>query len=423
MSDRYGLSQQDVDILRRLAEQVVEIAHSPVNLERKALWYQHDAGTGGRPMVLAEEFGIQDEVSPLPASAIKCESPSAQGVERRLRTEIYRFNILKDDHVVEPYFNTNWRVQVSDYGVQPVEHAANNFAGMGSKKWDPPIRDLDKDLDKLSPRTYSVDREATLARKERLEKIFGDILPVRIRGPFWWSMGMTEPVMKLHGLDNLMVDTLENPEGLHRLMTFLTHDYLAFAEWLEEEGLLSLNNENDYLGSGSMGYTHDLPQSDAKPEEAVRMMDQWVLLESQETVGVGPKQFGEIFFPYQLGIAQRFGKCYYGCCEPVNKRWHLLKQIPNLARVSVSPWADEEVMAQELGRDIVYSRKSHPALISTRHFDEDAIRADICKTLTIARGCRIEIIMKDVHTLNNEPWRLPRWVEIARQEIDRVAGG
>lgn len=153
------------------------------------------------------------------------------------------------------------------------------------------------------------------------------------------------------------------------------------------------------------------------------MMDQWVLLESQETVGVGPKQFGEIFFPYQLSIAQRFGKCYYGCCEPVNKRWHVLKQIPNLARVSVSPWADEEVMAQELGSTCVYSRKPSPTLISTEHFDEDAIRADICKTLTIARGCRIEIIMKDVHTLNNEPWRLPRWVEIARQEIDRVAGG
>jgi len=418
LADRYALPEDDIDILRRLAERQVEIADTPVNLERKELWYRHDSGTTGRPMILAEVFGVRDEVSPLPS--LDCESPWAQVIEGRLRFEIYQFEVLKDDHVVEPYFNINWRVEVSDYGVQPVEHTGDNLGRMASKRWDPPIPDLDNDFDKLHPRTYSVDREATLARKERLEKVFGDILPVRIRGTFWWTMGMTEPAMKLHGLENLMVDTLDNPEGLHRLMAFLRDDHLAFAEWLEKEGLLTLNNENDYLGSGSMGYTHDLPESGARDTDPVRMKDQWVLLESQETVGVGPKQFEEIFLPYQLSIAEKFGKCYYGCCEPVNTRWHLLKRIPRLARVSVSPWADEEVMAQELGSDYVYCRKPKPTLISTERFDEEAIRADLRHTLTVAKGCRLEIVMKDVHTLNNQPWRLPRWVEIAREVIDEM---
>jgi len=110
-----------------------------------------------------------------------------------------------------------------------------------------------------------------------------------------------------------------------------------------------------------------------------------------------------------------------GCCEPVDKRWHIIKRIPNLARVSVSPWADEEFMAQELGSDYVYCRKPNPTLISTEHFDEDAIRADLRHTLTVARNCRVELVMKDVHTLNNQPWRLPRWVEIARQVADEIA--
>lgn len=419
MADRYALPEDDIDILRRLAERQVEIADTPVNLERKELWYRHDSGTTGRPMILAEVFGVRDEVSPLPS--LECESPWAQVIEGRLRFEIYQFEVLKDDYVVEPYFNINWRVEVSDYGVQPVEHTGDNLGRMASKRWDPPIPDLDNDFDKLHPRTYSVDREATLARKERLEKVFGDILPVRIRGPFWWTMGMTEPAMKLHGLENLMVDTFDNPEGLHRLMAFLRDDHLAFAEWLEKEGLLTLNNENDYLGSGSMGYTHDLPKSGARDTDPVGMKDQWVLLESQETVGVGPRQFEEIFFPYQLSIAEKFGKCYYGCCEPVNTRWHLLKRIPRLARVSVSPWADEEFMAQELGSDYVYCRKPKPTLISTERFDEEAIRADLRHTLTVAKGCRLEIVMKDVHTLNNQPWRLPRWVEIAREVVDETA--
>ena len=100
---------------------------------------------------------------------------------------------------------------------------------------------------------------------------------------------------------------------------------------------------------------------------------------------------------------------------------HVLKRLPDLARVSVSPWADEAFMARELGRDIVYSRKPKPTLISTEKFDEDAIRADLRHTLAVAQDCRVEIIMKDVHTLRNEPERLPRWVQIARETIDEMA--
>lgn len=412
------LIQHDIDILHRLAERKVEIAQEPVNLERKKLWYKHDRGTNERPMILAEVGGVRDQVLPLPDSILECEDSWARSVEKMLRFEIYQFDILKDDHVVEPYINTNWKVEASDYGVQMVQYNAENEDKMGAWRWDPPLQNLDKDFDKLRPRTYSVDREATYAEKEHLENVFGSILPVRIRGAFWWTMGMTWPAINLIGLENLMLYMYDNPEGLHRLMAFLRDDHLAYAEWLEKEGLLSLNNENDYIGSGSMGYTRDLPQSNWKNGDPVRMKDQWVLLESQETVGVGPDQFEEFIFPYQLSLAEKFGKCYYGCCEPVNNRWHILKGIRNLVRVSVSPWADEQFMAAALGCDYVYSRKPNPTFISTGNFDEDAIRVDIRNTFTVAKDCRVEIIMKDVHTLNNEPVRLPRWIEIAREVID-----
>ena len=147
------------------------------------------------------------------------------------------------------------------------------------------------------------------------------------------------------------------------------------------------------------------------------MPDLWVLSESQETVGVGAEQFEEFIFPYQKTITDLFGKVYYGCCEPVHHRVHVLKKIPNLARVAVSPWADEKIMARELGRRYVYSRKPNPALISTARFDETVIRADLRQTLEVAGDCRLEIIMKDIHTLNNQPDRLPRWVQLARETI------
>jgi len=234
-------------------------------------------------------------------------------------------------------------------------------------------------------------------------------------------MGMTWTAIELIGMENMMLYMYDNPDGLHRLMGFLRDDHLAFASWLASEGLLNLNNRNDYIGSGSTGYTHDLPEPDQEDGTKIHTRDQWVLLESQETVGVGPEQFEEFVYPYQLSIAKEFGKCYYGCCEPVHSRIEILKEIPNLARVSVSPWADEAFMAEALNTDIVYSRKSNPTLISTEIFDEDAIRSDLRHTLDVARGCRVELIMKDVHTLNDQPDRLPRWVKIAREVVDEAA--
>jgi len=422
MTDKPKLSQHDIDVLHRLAARKAEIARDPVNLERKEMWYRHDSGDGGRPMILAEWFGVGDENRPIPFSVIECEDPWAQGLEWGLRTDIYQFEELRDDHVVEPFVHTNWKMSSTDYGVQSVHHTGDNEGRMGSQRWDHPVKDLDTDFDKLHPRSFSVDREATFAEVARLESVFDGILPVRLRGMVWWTMGMTMTAIDLIGLENLMLYMFDNPDGLHRVMAFLRDDHLAWMKWMEEEGLLTLNNENDYIGSGSMGYSRDLPQPGLEEGQPARVKDMWGLSESQETVGVGPDQFEEFIFPYQLATIEPFGKCYYGCCEPVNSRWHILKRIPNLARVSVSPWADEEFMAAELGTRYAYSRKPAPSMISTAIFDENAIREDLRHTLSVARGCRVELIMKDVHTLNNEPGRLPRWVQIAREVIDEQSG-
>jgi hypothetical protein len=223
----------------------------------------------------------------------------------------------------------------------------------------------------------------------------------------------------------------DDPAGLHRLMKFLRDDHLAFASWLEREGLLSLNNENDYIGSGSIGYTRELPKTGTglvfqkkkpAPSPFLGMKDMWVLLESQETVGVGPKQFEEFKFPYQRDIAEKFGLVYYGCCEPVHTRWEVVRKMPNLRAVSIAPLCNQEVMAEKMGGDYIYSRKPNPTLISTEHFNEELIRKDLRVTLDVVKkhGCPLEIIMKDVHTLCNEPHRLARWVQLTRDAISEM---
>jgi hypothetical protein len=399
-----------------LAGAVAQAAADPCMAERRRLWYLHAACQGERPMILAETMGVLPEL--LPESVLTCESTMARRLELYFRDLLFRHHQVADDYVIEPWFNVNWQVDLGSYGVTAEKTRGDNAGKLGSYVWDAPIKDLDRDFDLLHPRQFSVDREGTLALQAEIEALLGDILPVRIRGMFYWTMGMTWTAIDLIGLQNLMLVMYDNPSGLHRLMAFLRDDHLALIDWLEAEGLYTLNNEDDYIGSGSIGYTHELPQKDWQPGERVRAKDLWVLSESQETVGVSPKLFAKFVLPYQLPLIARFGLCYYGCCEPVHTRATLLRQIPNLRRLSVSPWCDQAYVAEHLPDDVILCRKPNPALISRATWDEEAIRADIAESLHLMRGRTIEFAMKDVHTLADQPWRLGRWVELAREEIE-----
>jgi hypothetical protein len=367
-------------------------------------------------MILAETCGVLDELVPL--STLQCQEAWAREIERNLRELIFRCEQVNDDWVVEPRITWQWEVAIGDYGMQIELVRGQNEGKLGSYHWDPPIQDLDRDFDKLHIRSLSVNREKSLAWRDFLQEHFGDILPVEFRANYWWTTGLTWAAINLIGLQPLMMAIYDNPAGLHRLMAFLRDDFLHMLDWFEQEELLSPNNEDDYIGSGSIGYTNTLPHPRWKQGDPVRIGDLWGLSESQETVGVSPKLFEEFIFPYQLPVISRFGLSYYGCCEPVHTRIHILKQIPNLRRISVSPWCDQEIMAGECRGEIIFCRKPNPTQISTGTFDEDAIRQDIRTTLEAARHCALELVMKDVHTLNNQPSRLGRWVQIAREEIN-----
>jgi hypothetical protein len=141
----------------------------------------------------------------------------------------------------------------------------------------------------------------------------------------------------------------------------------------------------------------------------------WGLAESQEFVGVGPEQFREFALPYQLPLINRFGLAYYGCCEPLDKKFDMvLGAIPRLRIVSVSPWCDRRIAAEKLGNRYVYAWKPNPALIcAAGSVDWGAVERSIRQTLEIARGCCVEMVMKDTHTFQGDGSRITRWCELA----------
>jgi hypothetical protein len=53
-------------------------------------------------------------------------------------------------------------------------------------------------------------------------------------------------------------------------------------------------------------------------------------------------------------------------------------------------------------------------------FDEERIQLQLRKALQATRNCRVEVVMKDNHTIRNDPTRAVRWVRIAREEAERL---
>ena len=78
-----------------------------------------------------------------------------------------------------------------------------------------------------------------------------------------------------------------------------------------------------------------------------------------------------------------------------------------------SPWGENP--ARRRARGVTRSAPNFLGVGTT--LDEDAFRQHIRKSLTLARGCKMEITQRDVYTINNDIAKARRYVQIIKQEI------
>jgi hypothetical protein len=279
----------------------------------------------------------------------------------------------------------------------------------------------EEDLEKLHYRPVEVDWEATHRDLQFARDAIGDLLVVEETRKNYWRYGLTRVLIHMRGLEQMMLDMIENPSLMHRLMEFLRDDYMREIDYLEKEKAVSLNNTPDNVtGSGGLSPTKDLPGPDYDGVPRTRHSICWG--ESQECVGVGPAMFDEFVLEYQLPLMARFGLVDYGCCEPLHDKVDLLiRRIPRLRWISVSPWADRERCANAIGDRYVFVYKPNPSRICVPVPDWEQAERDIRETLTIARGCPVHICMKDTHTFCHEPDRTTRWCRLAVSVAEEMA--
>jgi len=403
------VSQNDRRILRTLAQRQAEIAHSPDMELLTKEWYRHNALQGGRPLFTIESWTFQQDI---PLEAQQCESEFAQELERTLLTTLANHAFIPDDTVVAPVFKMGVPAWFKPFGLDVKRQELQNSVG---HQFIHQLEDLESDYGTLGKSTWgSTGMEEVLKRQETINELFGDILPAEIIGG---SIGAcpTQDIVHLMGLQNMFYAMNDYPELFRETMDRLCGDYAEFHQWLADQKLLQPTVSYGGVGNGSYAFNTELP---SVPPVGVHQV--WGYMDSQETVGVDPHMFEELIFPAYRKVADRYGMLSYGCCEPVDGIWdNCLSHLPNLRKVSISAWCNEEAIGEKLrGTKTIYFRKPSPNYLGVgAELDEDGWRAHMRHTMKAARGCQLEIAQRDVYTVTGNLPKIKRFIEIAREAI------
>ena len=405
------VSSQDKTIIRDLAKRVAEIAQHPSQQEKARLWSAHNSLRHTRPLVLIFPEGAWREL--LPDSVLQCSDENCRRHEWDLRARLYHWEHLRDDNVIEPTVFCPIVARNTGYGLSA--EATRPAEITGAYRFEPVLR-TEADIEKITIPQVTIDWQATAAQEAALNDLFGGLLRIEKSGGWGghWGFSPMDTFATWRGLDRMFLDLADRPAWVHEVMSRLLAGRLAELDAYEKQGALTLNNRNHYNGSGGVGYTDDLPQPDFDGAH-IRPRDLWAMATTQIFSEVSPAMHEEFALRYERQFLARFGLANYGCCEPLHHKLEIVKKIPNLRRISISPWADVPRSAASLGDRYVFSWKPNPAVMATPAWHPDAVRRDLRTFCAQTRGCIVDIIMKDTHTCNGQPSRMWDWVRIANE--------
>ena len=407
------IQPKDREILRELARKQRDYAHSPENDVIMKKWLALGAGRRETPTVRLLFSNFPHEVI---TPRMRCEGQAAREIEATLLGRLVGRELFDDDTPIAPTYDISWDTYANPFGIE--SHITRpDIENPQGYHIDPVIEDLETEMDKLKGGSFGVDRAKTQARFALVGEVLGDILPPRMVMGSINAGNMTNHLVMLMGMEAFYCAMYDCPEQVHQAMDMACTLYEQYYDFLETEKLLLPTCGLSPVAQESFAFNHELPE-----ENVTRTTQCWGFLESQETTAVSPKAFGEFVFPYQDRLARRFGLLSYGCCERVDAIWpDYLSKWKNLRKLSVSPFNNEAQVGEFLrGSQVVFYSKPRAEYVTRRgSLDEDAIRAYFKEVAQHASGCLFEVAQREVGTIYGDYERGRRYVQLAKETIDR----
>jgi len=408
------LKKKDLTVVRDLAARVAEIAALPVQAEKRSMWRKLNSCEQVRPMVMIDqvcwnEMNVDDELT------LHCTDAKMRRYETRLRRTLFQWKHFPVDMVVEPFIRVPKAIRNSGLGIAVREETAVTDPAneVVAHKYENQFQTED-DLEKIRVPEISHDTEESTRRLAIADELFDGLLEVCPWGydPY---LSLWDPIAMWMGVENALYALVDKPEYMHRLLSSMTNGYLNLRDQLEQQGLLC---DSQSLIHCTGAYTDDLPAPDYDPQKP-RTKDLWMFGLAQMFSTVSPDMFREFEVDYTARICERFGLVYYGCCDPLDLKMAEIRMIPNVRKISMSPWVNKERGAAEIGSEFVYSCKPNPAFLVMDRFSPDQIRTDLTETRQLCDefSCPLEIILKDISTVRYKPERLSEWAKVAMQVV------
>jgi hypothetical protein len=410
------LNPEDREVLRELASEVAEIAALPVHAEKARMWTKLNDLESERPMVWINEI-CWNEMNVNEELTLRCERPWAQDQERELRRLLYQWRHLPGDMIVNDYLSCPLELHSTDFGIledvdivkiDATSNVVSRHFNIQIKEWD--------DLEKICMPSVKYDEQVTVFRYEAMCDVYDGIMPVRKVGQTHIWFTPWDFLIRWYGIEEAMLDMLDRPDFVHAAVERMVDAWMTELDQFEALKVLSVDCNNTRVGSGGYGYTSALPGADFE-DGHVKAHNMWGCSNAQIFSEVSPQMHWDFALEHDLRWLKRWGMTYYGCCEPLDGKMELMRRIPNLRKISVSPWCHSQRAVEEIGHDYVISRKPSPAILATDTWHPDQARRQIREFLDLSRGkCHIELIMKDISTVRYQPQRLWDWARIAMEE-------
>ena len=401
----------DIGILRELARQVMEAAANPKYEMRRQLWTKHNSMNHTRPLVLVHcgrYAAYQHEII-----KHECSDPFYQDMEFQLRHKLFK-DWIDDDSILHPWVRIGAVFTDPGWGIQAM-HSPSSAGVAGAYKLaeEPGITPADVISMKMRLPRHTIDVVATRDNVQRACDALGDLITVLCdRTTQYTSFGadISYTLGQFLGIERLMMHMYDDPAWLHELLAFLRDGILAVHAEAEKAG--------DFTGIGQFNQAEPYSEETAAfvinrtPLERKQL---WAFFASQEYALISPEMHEEFLFRYQLPIMEKFGLVAYGCCEDLTRKIGMLRQMRNLRRIAVSPWADLAACAKQIEDKYVLSWRPNPAPMVCNNFDDAYVRETLINGLTAAGGCHVDITLKDIQTVQREPERLRKWANIAKR--------
>ena len=411
-----SISNSDREAIRELAERVAELAANPTEAAKLADWKRHNRFERGRALLVVRLEDVWDEF--VPVGSLRCESDLMREAERTLLQRLYMAEHIRDDTPVDGGWDVCLKVADPGYGFdEDCRQLAQDGHGRTGAKYCKVIPDGADPEEWIRDRELIIDRKNTQREFELMSDVLGDIMPVSIRGKqgFWFTP--VDTLAMLRGLEQFFVDMLDEPKWVHALLDRMTESDMFYARRAEAEGAVDLNSGQHGLAGGPENFTDELPAEGYVEGETPRLMDMWALGAAQTFSEVSPAMHEQFATPYEARYLEMFGLTHYGCCEPLHNKIHIVRKLPRMRRVSMSPWVDWVAGAENLGRELIYSAKPNPAFLQGVGWDIDVARREIVTILDACRAndCQLEFVLNGTLTCCGQPHRYDEWTDMVQQ--------